>query len=795
MHAKAILVAALVLSLLLGSVWGMGATAEPARARDSLPRGLGAGLGITAPTTGSSSWTLLGTHSPPRDGHAFVYDSKADRFILFGGAITTSGFTNSTWSYGYATNTWTNITPVVGPTARAGLGMVYDSKADRVILFGGYAGAAGFSNETWIFDPTNDTWSRRIPPTSPTSRVWPAMAYDSRADRTILFGGYGLSPLSDTWAYDYAANTWTRLNVSSPNTSYLASLAYDPAAGRDLLFGGFTSVAMPIPEHNTYALDYVNLTWTDLSPVVHPSGRGGSGFAFDTVSDRVVLFGGSNTFGGLPGNALNDTWAYDYGQNAWANVTPVVAPSPRFMPAMDFSPAANRTVLFGGATLAAVPYNDTWAFQYAPALPGAPQNLGAAAGLGRVTLTWQAPLSDGGSRVTSYTVFRGTTSGGETLLTTVGNVLTYTDTTGTVGTLYYYEVAAVTTAGEGSRSNEASAAPLPLATPPSAPQNPSATPGDAQVVLTWQAPSSNGGAPITNYTVYRGTTSGGELLLKLLGNVLAYTDTGLTNGQTYYYEIRANNSAGQGPASAEVSTTPETTPSAPQSLVATAGVQAVTLTWQAPVSDGGAAVSRYVIYRGTASGAETLLASTRGTALSYADSGLTSGTTYYYEVSALNAAGEGARSSEVHATPTAPPDTTPPSVAIASPINDSVLTGTSVTVTGSATDDVAVAKVELSTDGTTWILASGTTSWSGTVTLASGANTIYVRATDTSGNVKIVSVRVTVQLPSPAPQGLDPVLVGGIIVIVGIAAAAVAFLVWRRRKKVVPPPGPSRPGT
>src|SRR5439155_1619055 len=71
-------------------------------------------------------------------------------------------------------------------------------------------------------------------------------------------------------------------------------------------------------------------------------------------------------------------------------------------------------------------------------------------------------------------------------------------------------------------------------TPPSAPQNLEAVAGDANVGLSWQAPASDGGSPITNYQIYRGTTAGGATFLATVGDVLTYSDTNVTNGQSYY---------------------------------------------------------------------------------------------------------------------------------------------------------------------------------------------------------------------------------------------------------------------
>jgi hypothetical protein len=81
---------------------------------------------------------------------------------------------------------------------------------------------------------------------------------------------------------------------------------------------------------------------------------------------------------------------------------------------------------------------------------------------------------------------------------------------------------------------------------PGAPTNLIATPGNARVILTWQAPASDGGSPITGYKLYRSATSGGTYSLIASPTALTYTDTGLTNGQTYWYKMSAVNAIGVG---------------------------------------------------------------------------------------------------------------------------------------------------------------------------------------------------------------------------------------------------------
>ncbi len=297
-----------------------------------------------------------------------------------------------------------------------------------------------------------------------------------------------------------------------------------------------------------------------------------------------------------------------------------------------------------------------WLIAEAPikTVPSAPQNLEASAGDGEVSLSWDTPSDDGGSAITNYRIYRGTTSGNLDLLTTVGNVLTYTDTGLTNGQTYYYRVSAVNDVGEGSRSNEVSATPEADTTVPPAPENLQVSAGDEEVSLSWEAPSSDGDSSITNYRIYRGTSSGDLSLLDTVGNVLEYTDTGLTNEQTYYYAVSAVNEIGEGAMSDEVSATPEadtTVPSAPQNLDAVAGNESVNLTWNPPVNDGGSAITDYNIYRGTTSGDLNFHDTVDTDTTYYNDSGLTNDQTYYYQVSAVNDIGEGALSNEVSATP------------------------------------------------------------------------------------------------------------------------------------------------
>ena len=170
-----------------------------------------------------------------------------------------------------------------------------------------------------------------------------------------------------------------------------------------------------------------------------------------------------------------------------------------------------------------------------------------------------------------------------------------------------------------------------------------ATAGNAQVSLSWTA--SNGA---TLYYVKRSTTSGGPYTQISAPSATSDTDTGLTNGIRYFYVVSAYNSAGQSANSSEVNATPTapaTPPAAPANLQATAGNAQVSLSWTA--SSG---ATSYHVKRSTTSGSSYMQIAAPAAA-SYSDTGLTNGTAYYYVVSALNAAGESANSTQATATP------------------------------------------------------------------------------------------------------------------------------------------------
>ncbi len=187
------------------------------------------------------------------------------------------------------------------------------------------------------------------------------------------------------------------------------------------------------------------------------------------------------------------------------------------------------------------------------------------------------------------------------------------------GVTYYYELNAVNGGGTSALSAEVSATAEPPV--PAAPTGIAATAGNAQISLSWAAST---GA--TSYNVYRGTASGAEGSTAAATGITtaSYTDTGLSNGLTYFYKVAAVNGGGTSAQSTEASATPEPSiPAAPTGLTATGGNTQVSLSWTASTG-----ATTYNVYRGTATGAEGSTAAATGiTTASYTDTGLTNGVT------------------------------------------------------------------------------------------------------------------------------------------------------------------------
>ncbi len=183
--------------------------------------------------------------------------------------------------------------------------------------------------------------------------------------------------------------------------------------------------------------------------------------------------------------------------------------------------------------------------------PATPTLSSCAGGNSSVTLTWTAP-DNNGSPITNYDVLVGTSASSLTVSAVTGAVTSHTVSGLVNGTTYYFALVATNAEGDSARSTVISCV---AASVPSGPVLSSVTPANGSATLTWTTPSGNG-APVTGFKIFRGTTSTNLTLLATVGVQNTYTNTGLTNGTTYYYAVSASNSTGESIRSNVVSCTP-----------------------------------------------------------------------------------------------------------------------------------------------------------------------------------------------------------------------------------------------
>ncbi|MEZ5205017.1 MAG: fibronectin type III domain-containing protein [Acidimicrobiales bacterium] len=284
----------------------------------------------------------------------------------------------------------------------------------------------------------------------------------------------------------------------------------------------------------------------------------------------------------------------------------------------------------------------------------APTGVTGTAGIGAVTLSWIAPVSDGGSPIIGYVVTPYIGASPQTPVTFNSTATTQTITGLGNGTTYTFTVQAETANGVGPES--APSTPITPRNVPGSPYSVTGTPGNGQVTLTWSAPVSNGGSPLTGYTVTPSIGSSAQTPIAFDSTATSQTITGLTNGTTYTFKVKATNAAGSGTDSASSPPlTPSGPPAAPTDVTGTAGDGQVTLSWVAPTSDGGSPLVGYTVTPYTGGVAQTSI-DFASTATTQVVTGLTNGTPYTFKVRASNAAGSG---DDSDASPAITPRTVP----------------------------------------------------------------------------------------------------------------------------------------
>lgn len=282
-------------------------------------------------------------------------------------------------------------------------------------------------------------------------------------------------------------------------------------------------------------------------------------------------------------------------------------------------------------------------------VPDAPTNVTAIGGIGKATVSFTPPASDGGSPITSYRVSSVPANPYEDPeWTDVG-----ADETSAIVTLlrpgatYHFKVVAYNAIGESAAGTTADT--ITLVSTPEPPSNVAATAGDAKATVTFDAPN-DGGKAITRYRV--AAWAGMIPVTQAEGDSSPIEVTGLPNGTAITFTVQAYNEVGWSDASDfSNEVIPSTVPGAPTGVTATAGNGSATVTFEAPASDGGSAITGYTVTASPGGAQATLTSDKREATFT----GLRNGTAYAFTVVARNANGDSAPSSPSAAvTPSAP---------------------------------------------------------------------------------------------------------------------------------------------
>jgi len=195
---------------------------------------------------------------------------------------------------------------------------------------------------------------------TPSARYGYGMVYDESVNKLVLFGGgYQDSSSStcygDMWLYDPVMNIWTEIFPSQhPTARHSHSMIYDSINQKIVLFGGIDINNNWVGD--TWIFDSQTTMWTQVFPDNSPSTRGSVSSFYDPQSQRVILFGGYRPVGGH----YDDTWAYNYSANSWTNLNPSLKPTGRYGASMVYDPVNRRGFMFGGRTTSIT--DETWVY-------------------------------------------------------------------------------------------------------------------------------------------------------------------------------------------------------------------------------------------------------------------------------------------------------------------------------------------------------------------------------------------------------------------------------------------------
>ena len=332
-----------------------GSTADTLRFVRSLP-----------PAT--ATWRLLTPSRKPvaREDHTLSLDVARSRAVCFGGfSVVTTKRLNDLWSFDFATDNWDSLS-FVDDTLSPALPPRRDHAAsvlsDSLLVMGGEAGPSDSLRQDFgIFDFATGTWRIAFLPDLPTSAL-PAAAV---GNRVYAYGGKlgtsGFPNASDRlWIYDGGTASWSFSTGHLPGLRRSPALAADLEGDRLFVYGGVSQGSGGGPtDSSNYRFTLGSGPWiSTLAPGPPPLDE--TAVAYDSLNNRIVLWGGTDGQGGMP----TEVWEFSLGAQRWRRIpTTGTQPTGRAGHQMVMDAARTRVIIFGGRASGAST-DETWELKW-----------------------------------------------------------------------------------------------------------------------------------------------------------------------------------------------------------------------------------------------------------------------------------------------------------------------------------------------------------------------------------------------------------------------------------------------
>jgi hypothetical protein len=305
-----------------------------------------------------NDWQRKYPASPPstRKDYAMASVYTDDKAVLQGGYIDTT-LNNETWVYDLSDNTWEQKTPSGDSIPKLRwhrMASIYGT--DKVLIFGGRDDSSTARNETWVYDLSDNSWTDKAPALSPEKRTSHAMSHVFGDDKVVMFGGYNDSTyVNDTWVYDLSDNTWTKKSFSTfPAARVSHAMATFDGTDKILLYGGYAS---SVTHKDIWLYDLSDNTWTLKLSSFTTTERYNHAMATLKGIDKILIFGG------WMGVTYSDaTTIYDLSENLLYYSKPLNKPSGRKSHKITTFFGTNKTLFFSGDRSGIFDINDTWTY-------------------------------------------------------------------------------------------------------------------------------------------------------------------------------------------------------------------------------------------------------------------------------------------------------------------------------------------------------------------------------------------------------------------------------------------------